>query len=128
MLHLLLTKGIMKFPSGAKGTQRRTNMNTYHFDTTADAYDACQWNEDIKFGDVLIIESERVVGVADVWPLALTENTGELHGLTDRSEAGLKAYIETRKAEIESLFNKVVDVDVEVLLSLLSQDKETNNR
>ena len=53
----------------------------HHFDSTVRAYDATQTRDDIKKGDVLIIESEKVVGLADTWPVAITEWPGELHDL-----------------------------------------------
>ncbi|MET7631816.1 hypothetical protein ABZS53_15370 [Streptomyces sp. NPDC005499] len=49
------------------------------FDDTVEAYDATQCREDIRDGDVLVIESESVVGIAWTWPFALTEAFGELH-------------------------------------------------
>ena len=53
--------------------------NIWHFDTTFEAYDACQCRDDIKTGDILVIESEQVIGLADCWPIALTAERGELH-------------------------------------------------
>ena len=64
-------------------------MSIHKFDSTAEAYDACQCDEDIKRGDLLVIESEGVVGVADTWPYAITEAHGELHQLVERTDAGL---------------------------------------
>ena len=57
----------------------------HYFESTREAYDAtmCGENfatkEDIKLGDLLVIESEEVIGVADAWPYAITEEHGELH-------------------------------------------------
>jgi hypothetical protein len=56
-------------------------MSIHHFGSTGEAYDACQCDDDINFGDTLVIESEKVVGLAWVWPVAITEEKGELHGL-----------------------------------------------
>lgn len=53
------------------------------FESTGDAYDACQVRDDIEDGDVLVIERERVIGIAYTWPFALTEEYGELHTLND---------------------------------------------
>ena len=58
-------------------------MRVHRFDITGEAYDACQCDERIKDGDILVIRSERVVGVADTWPFAITKEHGSLHGLTD---------------------------------------------
>lgn len=57
------------------------NAKIHHFDSTVRAYDATQSDDKIKKGDVLIIESEKVVGLADTWPVAVTEWPGELHDL-----------------------------------------------
>lgn len=53
----------------------------HHYETTVAAYAATQSDDNIKKGDVLIIESEKVVGLADTWPVAVTEWPGELHDL-----------------------------------------------
>ena len=51
----------------------------HHFASTHEAYDACQTDDSIATGDTLVIESERVVGVADTWPFAVTAECGDLH-------------------------------------------------
>ena len=56
-------------------------FNIWRFDDTVEAYSACQCDENIKTGDVLVIPSEGVVGIADTWPFAITEQQGHLHGL-----------------------------------------------
>jgi len=54
----------------------------HRFTSTAEAYDATQCRDDIRDGDVLVVESERVVGFLDAaWPIAITEAHGEFHGL-----------------------------------------------
>lgn len=50
------------------------------FRTTGAAYDACQTGE-APVGAVLHIPTERVVGISDTWPLAVTVETGNLHGV-----------------------------------------------
>lgn len=52
---------------------------THEFESTGEAYDACQTEEAIKTGDILLIPSERVVGIADTWPVAVTVEHGHLH-------------------------------------------------
>lgn len=54
-------------------------MTIHHFDSTGQAYDACQCEAEINDGDVLVIESEGVVGLAHCWPVAITKLFGELH-------------------------------------------------
>lgn len=55
----------------------------HRFDSTEEAYDATQCRDDIHDGDVLVIESERVVGfLRSAWPAAITTEHGELHTLT----------------------------------------------
>ncbi|MEW1922205.1 hypothetical protein [Streptomyces sp. NPDC088360] len=51
------------------------------FYSTGEAYGACQCREEIRDGDVLVIEREQVIGIAGTWPFALTEAIGELHTL-----------------------------------------------
>lgn len=51
----------------------------HYFPSTAQAYDACQCDDSIKKGDLLVIESEKVVGIADTWPVAVTDERGSLH-------------------------------------------------
>lgn len=48
------------------------------FDSTRDAYDACQTGDALP-GDILSIPSERVIGIADTWPVAVTVAAGVLH-------------------------------------------------
>ncbi|MEU4095517.1 hypothetical protein [Streptomyces sp. NPDC026673] len=48
---------------------------------TRDAYDATQCRDGIRDGDVLVVESAKVVGFLDAaWPVAITEAHGEFHG------------------------------------------------
>jgi hypothetical protein len=55
-------------------------IKTHRFDSTSDAYDASQTDESISNGDVLVVESERVVGVlVDAWPVAVTPERGAFH-------------------------------------------------
>ncbi|MEV5264770.1 hypothetical protein [Streptomyces werraensis] len=60
-----------------------TEPKVHTFNSTSDAYDATQCDEDIKDGDVLVIEPEKVVGIAYTRPFALTEHIGELHAMTN---------------------------------------------
>jgi hypothetical protein len=63
-------------------------VRVWTFNYTGTAYDLCQCDneyteingESIKFGDVLRIPRENVIGLAHVWPTAVTKNTGHLHG------------------------------------------------
>lgn len=59
------------------------SAKVHKFESTAEAYDACQCDDDIKTGDVLVIASEGVVGIADTWPIAVTAERGQLHGARD---------------------------------------------
>ncbi len=49
------------------------------FYSTDDAYDACQTDENIKTGDILFIPSEKVIGLAWTWPIAVSRQHGNLH-------------------------------------------------
>ena len=54
-------------------------LKIHKFDSSGEAYDACQCDEDVCVGDILIIESEEIVGIADTWPIAITTANGDLH-------------------------------------------------
>lgn len=59
-------------------------VKVHTFDDTGEAYDASQWDENISHGDVLVVESERVVGVlVEAWPVALTAEHGTFHTIRD---------------------------------------------
>jgi hypothetical protein len=60
---------------------------THYFSSTKDAYDACMTGvhfetaDEVRDGDILIIEPERVIGLCDTWPVAVTIEHGALHAL-----------------------------------------------
>jgi hypothetical protein len=55
-------------------------IKTHRFNSTSDAYDASQTDDSISHGDVLVVESEHVVGVlVDAWPVAVTPERGAFH-------------------------------------------------
>ena len=58
-------------------------MAQHTFDSTSGAYDATQCDDTIRNGDILLVESERVVGLAATWPVAVTVEHGSLHTLRD---------------------------------------------
>jgi hypothetical protein len=66
------------------------------FETTGEAYDACQCSDDIANGDTLLIPSEGVVGIADTWPVAVTFAFGKLHAPGEGYTVG--AALEGREA------------------------------
>jgi hypothetical protein len=56
------------------------SVTAHSFDTTGDAYDRTQCDDRIRHGDVLVIESESVVGIlVEAWPVAITAEHGEFH-------------------------------------------------
>jgi hypothetical protein len=60
-------------------------MTIHIFESTGEAYDACQCDENIKTGDTLVIVPEGVVGLAWAWPVAVTERHGHFHTVEDGS-------------------------------------------
>ena len=56
-------------------------MKVHQFDSTSEAYDATQCDESVKDGDILVIKSEKVVGLATTWPFAISKAHGALHAL-----------------------------------------------
>lgn len=57
-------------------------MQTFYFPTSGQAYDACQCNEQIVDGDLLIC-ADGTIGIADTWPLALSYKSGHFHQMCD---------------------------------------------
>ena len=55
------------------------NLYIWTFDSTGEAYDACQSSDAILKGDILLVAGERVIGIADTWPIAITRASGKLH-------------------------------------------------
>ena len=59
------------------------DVRVWTFANSGDAYDMTQCDEDLKTGDVLLIPSEKVVGITYTWPLAITKEMGPLHGVEE---------------------------------------------
>jgi hypothetical protein len=63
----------------------------WNFDTdTGDAYNNTQWREDIKDGDLLFVRTstEQVIGfLFEAWPIAVTAERGEFHGIKPQNKA-----------------------------------------
>jgi hypothetical protein len=58
-------------------------LTVHRFYDTTEAYNQTQCRDDIRDGDVLVIEREGVVGfLHKAWPVAITVEHGELHTLT----------------------------------------------
>ena len=59
------------------------DVRVWTFANSGDAYDMTQCDDDLKTGDVLLIPSEKVVGITNTWPLAVTKEMGQLHGVEE---------------------------------------------
>jgi hypothetical protein len=64
-------------------------MAKHYFTSTGDAYDACQTDEGIKNGDLLIVTEtaddgteQIVIGLAGAWPVAVGCASGNFHQVT----------------------------------------------
>jgi hypothetical protein len=61
-----------------------SNVQIHRYESTGEAYDDSQCNEDIHDGDVLVVASEGVVGIlVKAWPIAITEARGAFHFVKD---------------------------------------------
>jgi len=78
----------------------------HRFASTGEAYDATQCDSDIENGDVLVIAAEGVVGIADTWPFAVTENFGKLHRL--HAHDTIETYQEGRFAGSKALAEQAI--------------------
>ncbi|UXX93949.1 hypothetical protein N7U49_21305 [Streptomyces sp. AD2-2] len=70
-----------KVDDAVKADAERKEPAVWTFYSTGEAYGAVQCREEIRDGDVLVVERENVVGIAQTWPFALTEEFGQLHTL-----------------------------------------------
>ncbi|MDE2563021.1 MAG: hypothetical protein KGL48_12320 [Sphingomonadales bacterium] len=66
-----------------------TPRRLHAFETSGNAYDACQCDEAIAKGDTLIVLPEGVIGVAWTWPIAVTAAHGALHRVKDEPRSTL---------------------------------------
>lgn len=62
-----------------EGAEWHEAPTVHTFESSGDAYDACQTDPMIATGDTLVIESEHCVGLAWAWPTAITPFAGKLH-------------------------------------------------
>lgn len=51
----------------------------HYYDSSSEAYDASQCS--LGFMNIMVVKDEKVVAVADTWPIAVTKEHGELHQL-----------------------------------------------
>jgi hypothetical protein len=63
------------------------SVRVHRFASTGQAYNASQCRDEIRPGDVLVVEPEGVVGILiSAWPTAITERTGEFHSLDETAD------------------------------------------
>ena len=62
----------------------------HQFESTVEAYDACQYDDNIKDGDVLVVAGEGVIGVlTGAWPVAVLypgDDSGSFHQLEEGAD------------------------------------------
>jgi len=104
--------------------------NVHRFASTGEAYNASQTSDAIRDGDVLVVSTEGVVGImVAAWPTAVTEETGEFHGLADgvkwsevpsygwddeRIVTDYTASVAVAEAEVEALEDRALANDREL--------------
>lgn len=59
--------------------KEENNRKVHQFPDSGEAYDATQCDDDIQDRDIIVVESERIVGVVWTWPFAVTKEQGKLH-------------------------------------------------
>lgn len=91
----------------------RAEMKTHQFSSTGEAYDACQCDEDIQDGDILVIESEGVIGVADTWPVAVTAEHGSLHSF-DPMASGFTCWLGSFPADKQEVMRAGIQAGIEL--------------
>lgn len=99
-------------------------MKIHEFESTEEAYAATQCDGDVKDGDLIVVESEKVIGVAETWPFAVTEAHGDLHrvigSLEDAAIAVEKwhAVIYNREVSAEKIEMWVASIRAGVALAM----------
>lgn len=58
---------------------RKNQDGAFEFADSREAYDAVQCHDEIADGDLIVIKSEGIVGLAATWPCAVTVAHGALH-------------------------------------------------
>lgn len=65
-------------------TSNGQRTHVFYDEDSREVYDRTQWDDGIQDGDILVIQSEQIVGfLAGAWPIAVTAEHGELHGMKD---------------------------------------------
>ena len=69
-------------------------VNKAHiFDSTEDAVHACHWEDNVKIGDTLVVESEGVVGLAII--VRLQSPTKQVHSIPYFANGKRRAHMHT---------------------------------
>lgn len=63
-------------------------MKIWTFQNSGEAYDTIQCDDEINKGDIVLIPSEKIVGIADACPIAITSENGEFHQAIEGELAG----------------------------------------
>lgn len=69
-------------------------MALYRFDSSEAAGDAHKFDSSVKVGDVLVVESEEVVGVDALYPFAVTERRGSFSDFLIDSVVTKKEFVQ----------------------------------
>jgi len=89
-------------------------MNIWIFETSEDAYNFTMSDSRVKVSeDILVIPHENVVGIADVYPFAISEETGALHCRTMYPDVSDWITWDSSKytyKDIENLVNKAKEI------------------
>lgn len=83
-----------------------TDQSAWRFDTTGQAYDACQTDPRIQDGHMLIIESQNVIGIASTWPVAVTEKYGKLHYYLGKTDSTIEDVFSCTKEQLKTAIDK----------------------
>ena len=73
------------------GTANSTmGIPVHRFEDSGSGYDQTQYDDNIKDGDLLVVESEKVFGfLNEAWPIAVTTECGNFHRLKVDKESFL---------------------------------------
>lgn len=84
-------------------------MKIHTLASTEIATTACFIDDNVNHGDLLVIPSEDVIGVADIWPFAITKNNGCLETLRTEQSFKKKLVLSPQLIEAYTLYVSLIE-------------------
>lgn len=86
-------------------------MRSHTFKTSEEAFKQPLFNSKICIGDLLLIPSEKVIGVCDIWSFSITVNHGWLDSLETPNSFNKKLINSPQLIDAYSIYSGASKVD-----------------